>query len=150
VSGATDRVGGTVSGATDRVSSATPDREQVKYRARRAKSVAQENPLGLAIGSAAVGFLAGLLIPSTDIENEKIGPIADQIKEEAKSTGQEALERGKHVAAQAQEAATTALQAGDEAKGVGQEASSQAQGLKDSLKESAQNVQSTAQSSVKP
>ena len=138
-----------LSTATDKLSSATPDAEQVKYKARRAASVAQENPLGLAVGSIALGFLAGALIPSTDVENEKIGPIADQLKEEAKSTGQEVVERGKAVAQQAQEAATTAMQAGEESKSVGTEAKNQAQGLKDSVKESAQNVKGTAQSTAK-
>ena len=46
-----------VGGASD----AAPDREQVQQRARQAKGLAQENPLGLAIGSLAVGFIAGLL-----------------------------------------------------------------------------------------
>jgi gas vesicle protein len=53
----------------------------------------------------AVGFVAGLLIPSTRVEDERIGPMADQLKEQAKETGQEAMERGKHVAQQAAETA---------------------------------------------
>ena len=141
--------GGGLSATKDKITSATPDAQQVKYKARRAASVAQQNPLGLALGSLALGFLAGSLIPSTDVENEKIGPIADQIKEEAQNVGHEALERGKAVAAQAQEAASSAMQASEQAKGVAGEATGQAQGLKDSVKESAQNVQSTAQSTAK-
>jgi methyl-accepting chemotaxis protein len=141
--------GGGLSAAKDRISSATPDAQEVKYKARRAASVAQQNPLGLAIGSLALGFLAGSLIPSTDVENEKIGPIADQIKEEAQNVGHEALERGKAVAAQAQEAASSAMQASQDAKSVAGEATGQAQGFKESVKESAQNVQSTAQSAAK-
>jgi len=142
--------GGGLSATKDRITSATPDAQEVKYKARRAASVAQQNPLGLAIGSLALGFLAGSLIPTTDVENEKIGPIADQIKEEAQNVGHEALERGKAVAAQAQEAATSAMQASEQAKGVAGEATGQAQGFKESVKESAQNVQSTAQSTAKP
>ena len=76
----------------------TPDAEQVKHQARRAKSVAQENPLGLAIGSVAVGFLAGMLIPSTRVEDEKLGEVSDNVIEKVKETGQEALEHGKQVA----------------------------------------------------
>ena len=141
--------GGGLSATKDRITSATPDAQQVKYKARRAASVAQQNPLGLAIGSVALGFLAGSLIPSTDVENEKIGPIADQIKDEAQSVGHEALERGKAVAAQAQEAASSAMQASEQAKGVASEAAGQGQGLKESVKESAQNVQSTAQNTAR-
>ena len=84
---------------------ATPSTGDVKQAARKSAGVAQENPLGLAIGSIAVGFLAGMLIPSTRVENEKLGPVADQVKESAMQTGQEALEHGKQVA---QEVAATA------------------------------------------
>ena len=73
--------------------------------------VAKENPLGLAIGGVAVGFIAGLLVPATKVENEKIGPIADQVKDKARETGQEAIEGAKEVAGQA---ADTAKEAGKE------------------------------------
>ena len=55
----TARAGDTVSGTAARVRDATPSGGQVKQQARRAAGLAQENPLGLAIGAAAVGFLAG-------------------------------------------------------------------------------------------
>ena len=77
----------------------------MKGGVRRAASIAQENPLGLALGGLAVGFVAGLLAPTTRVEDEHIGPIADQVKERAKETGQEAMDRGKEVARQAAEAA---------------------------------------------
>jgi ElaB/YqjD/DUF883 family membrane-anchored ribosome-binding protein len=100
-----------VVGVKDRVVGATPDTQDVKHQARRAKSVAEENPLGLAVGAVAVGFLAGMLIPATRVEDEKLGPVADDVKERAKETGQEALERGKQVA---QDAAETAKESGRE------------------------------------
>ena len=81
-----------------------------KQGAKQAAGVAQENPLGLAIGAAAVGFVAGMLIPSTSVEDEKVGPLADQVKEKAKETGQEAMERGKQVAGEAAESAKTTVQ----------------------------------------
>ncbi len=77
----------------------------VQQAARRGAGIAQENPVGLAVGSIAVGFLAGMLIPSTNVENEKLGPVADQVKDQVRETGQEALDRGKQVA---QEVAGTA------------------------------------------
>jgi len=100
-----------VAGAGQSVGEATPDAEQVSRQAKRAASVAQENPLGLAAGAVAVGFLAGMLIPSTRVEDEKLGPVADDVKDRAKQTGQEALERGKQVA---QDAAQTARQSGQQ------------------------------------
>jgi ElaB/YqjD/DUF883 family membrane-anchored ribosome-binding protein len=93
-----DTVKSKFSGAKESVSDAAPNPQQ-------AVGIAKENPLGLAIGATAVGFVAGLLIPSTRIENERIGPVADQVKEQARETGQEALERGKHVAEQAAQTA---------------------------------------------
>jgi hypothetical protein len=93
--------------AKEKISGMTPDGRQV----RRAKNAAQENPLGLAIGGVAVGFLAGLLIPASRVEDEKLGPIADQVKDQVKETGQEALDRGKDVAQQSIE---TAKEAGRE------------------------------------
>jgi len=100
-----------VVGAKDRVVGATPDAGDVKQQARRARSVAQDNPLGLAVGAVAVGFLAGMLIPSTRVEDEKLGAMSDEVIERAKETGQEALERGKQVA---QDAAETAKESGRE------------------------------------
>jgi len=93
-----------------KVSGNTPDSGDVKQGAKKAAGVAQENPLGLAIGAAAVGFVAGMLIPSTSVEDEKVGPLADQVKEKAKETGQEALERGKQVAEEAADSAKTTVQ----------------------------------------
>jgi hypothetical protein len=75
--------------------------DTVREGAQQTVGIAKENPLGLAIGGVAVGFVAGLLIPSTRVEDERIGPMADQVKEQAKETGQEAMERGKQVAEQA-------------------------------------------------
>ena len=132
VGGAGGAVGDRVSSAGGTISDATPDAEQVKYQAKRAVGVAQSNPLGLAIGSVAVGFIAGLLIPSTRVEDEKLGPVADDLKDKAKQTGQEALEHGKQVA---QEAAQSAQET---VKESGQE---HAQQVRDSAQEHAQDVQ---------
>jgi ElaB/YqjD/DUF883 family membrane-anchored ribosome-binding protein len=105
ISDRVESVKSTFSGAKESVSESAPSGGDVKQGARQAVGVAKENPLGLAIGATAVGFVAGLLIPSTRVEDEKIGPMADQLKEQAKETGQEAVERGKHVAQQAAETA---------------------------------------------
>ncbi|MEA2333491.1 MAG: hypothetical protein QOH58_3629 [Thermoleophilaceae bacterium] len=130
-----DTVKDKVTGAGSRISDATPDGGDVKHGARRAVGIAQENPLGLVIGAAAVGFVGGMLIPSTRAEDEKIGPMADQVKEKAKETGQEAVERGKEVARQTAESAKeTAQEAGRE----------QAEGLRDSAQEKAQQTSASS------
>ena len=136
---AKEAVSSRVDSVKSKVSGSTPDSGDVKRGARQAAGVAQENPLGLAIGAAAIGFIGGLLIPSTRVEDEKIGPMADQVKEKARETGQEALERGKDVAQQAaQSAKDTAQEAGRE----------HAEGLRDSAGEKAQETREQAGSSV--
>jgi gas vesicle protein len=100
-----------VMGVKDKVAGGTPDTQQVKGKARRGASIAQENPLGLALGSIAVGFVAGMLIPSTRVEDEKLGEASDNVIGKAKETGQEALEHGKQVA---QDAAQAAKESGKE------------------------------------
>ena len=118
-------------GVKDRIAGGTPDSGEVKDKARRASSVAQENPLGLAIGAVAVGFVAGMLIPSTRVEDEKLGSVADDVKEKVKETGQEALEHGKQVAQDAAQSAQETV------KESGQE---HAQQVKDSAQGSAQEL----------
>ncbi len=120
-----------VQSVTSKVTGSTPDSGEVKQGARQAAGTAKENPLGLAVGAAAVGFLAGMLVPSTKVEDEKIGPMADQVKEKAMETGQEAMERGKEVAQQAADSAK------ETAKEAGQE---HAQQLKGNAQEKAQEV----------
>jgi hypothetical protein len=107
------------------VSDATPDGEQVKDGARRAAGVAQENPLGLAIGSVAAGFIVGMLLPSSRVEDQKLGPIADDVKEKVKETGQEALERGQQVAQEAAQSAQQTVQ--EKGREHGEELASSAQ-----------------------
>jgi hypothetical protein len=130
-----DRLRAQMAGASSRVGEAGPDPHQVKDGAHRAVGVAEENPIGLALGGLAAGFLAGMLIPSTRVEDEKVGPISEQVKEKAIETGQEAIDRGKDVAGQvAEQAVETAKEAGQQ----------QAEELKSSAQESAQEVSEKA------
>jgi hypothetical protein len=135
VSGTATRAKEAVTGAADRANAATPSGGEVKQTTRRAVGMAKENPLGLAIGAVAIGFLAGLAVPSTRVEDEKLGPMADQVKEKVKETGQEAVDRGRQVA---QEVASTAT---DTARSSAQEHGQQ---LADNAKQSAQDVRSQA------
>ena len=76
----------------------------------------------------------GLLLPSTKVEDDKLGEVADQVKDKAKETGQEALDRGKQVV---QEAGGMAKEA---AKESGQE---QGKEMAESLRQSAKEVASS-------
>ena len=144
-----EKVTGTVTGVKDKiigtagsVNEATPSTGDVKQAAQRGASVAQENPLGLAIGSIAIGFLAGMLIPTTNVENEKLGPMADQVKDQVQSTASEALEHGKQVA---QDVASTAQesvqQVADDVKQTAQESAQEhGEQVKQTAQENAQSV----------
>jgi hypothetical protein len=110
VQGKVDTVKEKITGVGDTIAGATPDSGQVKGQARKAAGIAQENPLGLAIGSVAMGFLAGMLIPESRVEHEKLGPMADEVKQQMRETGQEALEHGKQVAQDAIESARDTAQ----------------------------------------
>ena len=115
-------VAGTKDSVTSSVADATPDGGQVKDAGRRAVGVVQENPLGLAIAGAAIGFVAGLFVPSTRVENERLGAAADGVKSSAMDAGQEALQHGKDVAtATLQSAADTAREEGQSHAGELQE-----------------------------
>jgi gas vesicle protein len=132
-----------IGGVGSQVAEATPGREEVGQTARQAVGVVQSNPLGLAIGGAAVGFLAGMLIPSTKVENERIGPVADQVKEQARQTGEEALEHGRQIASETAETATekvkeAAAEITDQAQ---QSAQEHGEDLAESARHSAEELQ---------
>ena len=135
VTGKVTSVKEAITGRASDLNEATPGTQDVKHAARKGAGIAQENPLGLAVGSIAVGFLAGMLIPSTRVENEKIGPMADQLKGQAQEMGQEALERAQTVAS--------------EVAGTAQEVAQQVvSDVKDSAQEAAGQVKETAQTTA--
>jgi len=140
-----DRLKEQMQGTAARVSDSTPDASDAKQGARQAVGVAQENPLGLALGGIAAGFLAGMLIPSTRVEDEKVGPMADEVKQRAAETGQEALERGKQVAQDAAQAASESAQgaAQNVKETVKESGQQQAEQLRDSGQEQARGVTSS-------
>ncbi len=135
ISGKVDSVKSVFTGAADSVNEATPSTGEVKQGARQAAGMAKENPLGLAIGAVAVGFIGGLLVPATRIENERIGPVADQVKDQVKDTAQTVVDHGKEAAQDAVQAATQAV------KETGQEHAEQAKSeISDQAQQAKQQV----------
>lgn len=102
-----DKVTGAKEAVTGGASRVVPSGERVG----RVKDTAERNPVGLAVGAAAVGFVVGLLIPSTRVENERMGEMSDRFVEAAKETAGDAVEQGKQVA---QDAAAAAKDSGKE------------------------------------
>jgi ElaB/YqjD/DUF883 family membrane-anchored ribosome-binding protein len=130
-----DAVVSTVTGATSKAADVTPDGQQVTQSVGRLKRLAEQNPIGLVVGGAAVGFLAGVLTPTTKIEDERIGPMADEVKSTAGEVGREALDRGKDVIQEAGESALTTAKV---------QASEQSDELASSLQDKARGMASSA------
>jgi len=112
-----------------RVTGAVPDGDQVKRGARKV-GVSKQNPLGLAVAGAAAGFVVGTLLPSTSMEDERLGEMSDQVGEKAREVGQEAVDRSKDVARGAVDSAK-------------EQSSDEAQQLASSLRDKAQEVGSS-------
>jgi gas vesicle protein len=125
-----DKFTGARDAVTGTASRAVPDGQRVS----RMKDTAERNPMGLAVGAAAVGFVAGLMIPSTRAEDERLGQMSDRLVEAAKETAGDAVERGKQVA---QDAAETAKESGR------QQSQELASNLQDRAQESGRSPEST-------
>jgi hypothetical protein len=123
-----------ITGAKDTVTAPLPDSRAIKRGAAHVRDTAESNPLGLALGGLAVGFVVGTLLPQTQVENERMGELSDRVMDAAKDTATEAVERGKQVA---QDAAGAAV---DTAKESGREHGGE---LSETLKDRTQEQSST-------
>ena len=101
VSGVKNAITGTTSDAVHATSDALPDGQQLG----KLKDTAERNPLGLVIGGVAVGFVAGLMLPSTRLEDRQMGEMSDRMIDAAKETAGDALESTKQVAHDAADSA---------------------------------------------
>jgi len=101
-SGAVHAMGGAADSVVSRFTGASDNRTSApSYESsttERVEEVARENALGVALAGVGVGLVVGLLLPSTRVEDERVGPVADEVKEQVKETGQDAMEHGKQVA----------------------------------------------------
>jgi|SRR4051812_18627564 Protein of unknown function (DUF3618) len=109
IGGSKDAVVGKADSLVARVGGIVPEGEQVTRGAAKA-GISKENPLGLALAGAAVGFVVGTLLPNTDVEDRNLGEVSDDVTEKVKDAGQEAIERGKNVAEDALQAAADTAQ----------------------------------------
>ena len=77
-------------------------RRQAKTQVRRARvgfwQTMEENPLMVGAATLALGVIVGLVLPSTDKEDELMGETRDHLLDEVKETGQQVLDKSKHVA----------------------------------------------------
>lgn len=87
--------------AASSAANAMPSREDAAESSRAMGSLASRNPLGIAIGSVAVGFLVGLCLPVSDIERDRVGQLGEQMTDQAKAAASNAIEQGKAAVTQA-------------------------------------------------
>ncbi|MFL6041666.1 MAG: DUF3618 domain-containing protein [Gaiellales bacterium] len=138
-----DAVVGKLTGAMDKVTGGTSDAASrtgdvasaAGERTKRAVGMAQQNPLGLAVGGVAAGFVLGSLLPATRTEEERFGPAASEAREQVTGLASDAIDHGRQVAQDAAQAATDtvkessadhAQQLTDEAKQAASETAKQA------------------------
>jgi len=95
--------GASLSAARERAADRLPSAAETRRGVARAASVARGNPVALAAGALVAGIATGLLLPRTELEDERIGPIADDMKERGAELGRETVERGREAAEQAVE-----------------------------------------------
>ena len=114
-------------------------RERARYGARRAQRglgrALDENPLAVGAVAALAGAAVGLLIPSTDYENEFMGDTRDTVMSRAQDLAKEAQGAAKHVV---QDALNTA-------KEEAQKQGLTAQGLREDLQDKVEKGKQVAQ-----
>ena len=84
-----------VGDAKGRVGEATPAKEDVKQKAHGAAETAKAHPAAVAGGAAVAGLAAGLALPETDLEREKLKPHAQEARAEVTGRVKDTVEQVK-------------------------------------------------------
>ena len=84
-----------VGDAASTIGDKTPSKEDVKEKASGIAAKAGEHPAAVAGGAAVAGLAAGLALPETDLEREKLKPHAQEARQQAQSKAQETIEQVK-------------------------------------------------------
>ncbi len=79
------------------VAATNADTANLSAGAQRAVGAFQENPIGLALTALALGFLAGSLVPVSDVERRRLQPIGRRLANQARAATNDAVEAGKAV-----------------------------------------------------
>jgi ElaB/YqjD/DUF883 family membrane-anchored ribosome-binding protein len=67
--------------------------QQAAKSARDLASIAAQNPIGLALAALAVGFLAGLVVPMSDLERTQAENVGDALRERAQDAVNETTDK---------------------------------------------------------
>jgi Protein of unknown function (DUF3618) len=98
-----------VGDAAGRISDAAPSKEDVKQKAQEAAGVAHDHPLAVTAGAAAAGLVAGLALPETELERQKLAPTARQVRADVQDRVQQTVAQVKDGAKDAAESVTDAI-----------------------------------------
>ena len=74
-----------------------PSAGDARHGAQQVANVAKANPMALAIGALVLGAAAGIALPKTRIEEEKVGPVAGDLRERGVEKATEAVQQGREV-----------------------------------------------------
>jgi hypothetical protein len=73
-------------------------RTQATTRGRSMAHAVAENPLGITLGAMALGVLAGLIVPITKLERERIGgPVRDAMLAQRQAAVEHAVETAREI-----------------------------------------------------
>jgi hypothetical protein len=119
---ARDRVADDLRDVADNADAVRRSKDTIGDRIESAKSAAQgamssaqdalgnlrpsENPMLMLLGGLAAGFLIGMIVPISRFENERLGPVAGDLKSRMREAGVQAARRGGEVIKESIEAAT--------------------------------------------
>jgi ElaB/YqjD/DUF883 family membrane-anchored ribosome-binding protein len=120
-----DDVRGRISDAAGAIGNRLPDADSVRQTL--------QNPIGIVIGAAAAGFVAGLFVPVSDFERTRLRPITDDLVGQAGDVRDELVQHGRAALAETATAAQgivehhaqeLGVQLGDQSDSKGQQAAS--------------------------
>ncbi len=99
---------GTAGAVGGGVREALPGRDEARQGVERVAGGMRANPLAIAAGALALGAIAGALLPSTRAEDERLGPLADEVRDKGAAAAQEAIEKGRDAVGDVGEQLTAA------------------------------------------
>lgn len=101
--------------AASRLGDKAPSSEDVKAKAQEAAAAAGEHPIAVAAGAAVAGLAAGLALPETELERQKLAPAAQDARAQAQSAAEDAVQQAKAAAKEVAGSVTEAVkQAGQQ------------------------------------
>jgi hypothetical protein len=90
----------TAGSAVGTVKEHMPTTDDARQGVQRVASVAKANPMALAIGALVLGAAAGIALPKTRVEEEKVAPVAENLREQGVEKATQAVQQGREVIAE--------------------------------------------------